>query len=274
MGGDIDFITGTNWYTWNIATLEKIRNDNGNNTDNWMNNLGIFFSGWPYLLMALGSVSRLNIRGTAFSINSAMANPFIVFFIGSGIFFSVIVVTLVLQDYWMTVANNKPWRMYKWALALVIIGFIFAFLFGMTSLYEGNGGTTICIILYANFNLVVFFHRFAMCVMSQNNVMRSFVDTGFYIMDSAVGYTMFVIIALLSFLGLPGILQMKLLFNDSFSKMASYGKIAKAMREAKIGYNPAQQPLPSLVTRPPSGESVATRGFDVKTMVKSEHRYM
>lgn len=36
MDGDIDFTTGTNWHTWNTAQLERIRNDNGNSTDNWV----------------------------------------------------------------------------------------------------------------------------------------------------------------------------------------------------------------------------------------------
>jgi hypothetical protein len=49
-------------------------------------------------------------------------------------------------------------------------------------------------------------------VMDNHSQMPSFtfsfkVDHGYYIMDSFVGYVMFIIIALLSFLGVPAILQ-------------------------------------------------------------------
>lgn len=34
--------------------MEKPRNDNGNNTDNWLNVVGVIASITPYMLMALG----------------------------------------------------------------------------------------------------------------------------------------------------------------------------------------------------------------------------
>jgi hypothetical protein len=37
---------------------------------------------------------------------------------------------------------------------------------------------------------------------------------------------------------------------------------------AQIGFTPGAQPMPGLATRPNSAESTATRGFDVKTMVR------
>jgi hypothetical protein len=63
-----------------------------------MNILAIFLSGWPYVFMALGAVSRLNIRANIFSPQSVMANPFIVFFIGTGAMFLLIMVTLFLHE--------------------------------------------------------------------------------------------------------------------------------------------------------------------------------
>ncbi len=98
MSGDIDSTTGTNWHTWNTATLEKIRNDNGNNTDNWMNLTLIFVSGWPYLLMALGAVSRMSIRAAAFGPNSVMSSPYVIFLIGSGSLLFLIILTISLED--------------------------------------------------------------------------------------------------------------------------------------------------------------------------------
>lgn len=109
---------------------------------------------------------------------------------------------------------------------------------------------------------------------SQNNAIRAFCDVGYYAIDLTVGYIMFVLMSLLAFLGLPAILQMRLLFNDSFAQMASYGKIAKAMKEAKIGFAPQSQLHGEPMSRPGSAETAKTRGFEVQSMVKSEHRYM
>ena len=48
--------------TSTLRHMLQIRNDNGNNTDNGMNVLAIFMSTFPYLIMALASVSRYGER--------------------------------------------------------------------------------------------------------------------------------------------------------------------------------------------------------------------
>lgn len=55
-------------------------------------------------------------------------------------------------------------------------------------------------------------------LMSQNNTVRAFSDWFYYSIDSLIGYIMFILLGLLSFIGITGILQMKLLFNDTFSE--------------------------------------------------------
>lgn len=125
----------------------------------------------------------------------------------------------------------------RWVLSLGLLVFVILFLVVVGEYYDGgarNGATTIAIIIYANLNLVIAFHRFATAAWSQNSYMRSFCDIVFYTYDTLIGYMMFVLLGLLAFLGLPGILQMKLLFNDAFSKTANYSKIARAMKEAKV----------------------------------------
>lgn len=285
MEGDVDHVTGSNWYTWNTATLEKIRNDNGNNTDNWMNNVFIFISTMPYLLMALAAASRLDhaIKIKSLSDNHPLANGYLVFFMGTVAVAFTVGATVVLQKHWLELAQHKPWRIYRWTLTIGIIAFFIIFLVLVSKYYNGgalNGFHTIMIILYANLQLLIAFHRFATAAWSQNSYMRAFADTGYYTIDTIIGYIMFIILGLLAFLGLPGILQMKLLFNDAFSKTANYGKIAKAMKEAKIGSGGNGNALPAL-SRPGSAQSGATsvtektsKSFDVRSMVRSEHRYM
>ncbi|KAG1659988.1 hypothetical protein FOA52_009662 [Chlamydomonas sp. UWO 241] len=277
MDGDIDFTTGTNWHTWNTMQLEKVRNDGGNNTDNWMNVVWAAISTLPYVLMALAAASRLDIRVNVVSSSSPLANGYIVFAISSAMMAATVVVTVALRQHWMDLADHKPWRIYRWLLTLVLVGFMFTFLLGVKKLYTGDGISTICIVLYANFMLLIAFWRFSTVAFGQNNALRGFCDSLYYGIDSVIGYLMFIIIALLAFLGVPSILQMRLLFNDSFAKSANYGKIAKAMKDAKIGggySNHAAPPLPS-VSRPGSAQSDASRAtFDVRSAVRSEHRYM
>lgn len=62
------------------------------------------------------------------------------------------------------------------------------------------------------------FHRIMTPLFSQNNTVRSFVDWFYYVLDSLIGYLMFTIMALLSFIGIMHVLQMRLLFNETFSE--------------------------------------------------------
>ena len=61
--------------------------------------------------------------------------------------------------------------------------------------------------------------RIATVAFSQNNTMRAFVDAGFFVIDTMIGYVMFIMISILSFIGIVHILQMKLLFNDTFAQV-------------------------------------------------------
>jgi 1,3-beta-glucan synthase len=54
--------------------LEKLRNDNGNNTDNGMNIFWTLCCTLPYLIMALAAASRIDIHATASSANSPLRN--------------------------------------------------------------------------------------------------------------------------------------------------------------------------------------------------------
>lgn len=77
--------------------------------------------------------------------------------------------------------------------------------------------------------------QFVTIAFSQSNNTRAFVDSFYYTVDQAIGYIMFVLIAFLSFLGVVGVLQMKLLFNDAFAQTAGHARIARAMIDNKVG---------------------------------------
>jgi hypothetical protein len=59
-------------------------------------------------------------------------------------------------------------------------------------------------------------------VFSHHRRLRGISDNVFYTYDLLIGYTMFALAGFFSFLGFMSILQMKLLFNDSFSQKVSH----------------------------------------------------
>jgi len=60
--------------------------------------------------------------------------------------------------------------------------------------------------------------QIAAVTLSQNRTFRALSDVYHYAIDTGIGYVMFSIMGILSFVGFVGALQMKMLFNDSFSE--------------------------------------------------------
>lgn len=88
--------------------LEKIRNDAGNNTDNWLNIIGIGISCTPYLLMALGAASRMNI---CLDIHASLRHPvlcngYVIFLMASAAIWFLVYMTIVLRHHWMDLVRR------------------------------------------------------------------------------------------------------------------------------------------------------------------------
>ncbi|KAG2500666.1 hypothetical protein HYH03_001432 [Edaphochlamys debaryana] len=311
MHGDVDVMTGTNWYTWNAGQLEKARNDSGNNTDQFMNLVSTIVSCLPYILLCICAASRLDIyMPAAAAYSSVFRSQIVVFLIATVSIWIFVYMTIQVKTYFTELADHKPYRIYRYIMTTCMIVFLILWLALVSRWYEGNGFTTLCVILWANFQLLVAFHRFVTVAYSQNNAMRAFVDSFHYTVDQIIGYTLFVLIAMLSFLGVFSVLQMKILFNDAFAQTAGHARIARAMKDNKVGFDmrtPGRQagkpggppPPPRPAPPPPAGgpgpggadtkgaapgpggaPSVAptnTTGnpaFDAKSLVTSEHRYL
>ncbi|KAJ9526929.1 hypothetical protein QJQ45_025369 [Haematococcus lacustris] len=285
MDGDVDAVTGSNWYTWNSMQLEKVRNDGGNNTDVWLNHLGTLFTTTPYMLMALGSASRLDICldivvGDRFNRRiQAVCNPYVIFFMATSAIWFMVWLTITLRAYWINLANHKPWRIYKWFVTLGLVVFIIVFFVGISRFMTGSGFEAMLIVIYANWNLLVSFHKLATPMLSQNNNVRAFSDWFFYTVDSMIGYLMFILMALLAFIGVVGLLQMKLLFNETFSEQVKHAKIGRAMKEQKVGFDnsrgsqPVAAPSAAVPDRVVSAGTVASMAVSIRSINQSEHRY-
>ncbi|KAL6745812.1 1,3-beta-glucan synthase component-domain-containing protein [Haematococcus lacustris] len=285
MDGDVDAVTGSNWYTWNSMQLEKVRNDGGNNTDVWLNHLGTLFTTTPYMLMALGSASRLDICldivvGDKFNRRiQAVCNPYVIFFMATSTIWFMVWLTITLRAYWINLANHKPWRIYKWFVTLGLVVFIIVFFVGISRFMTGSGFEAMLIVIYANWNLLVSFHKLATPMLSQHNNVRAFSDWFFYTVDSMIGYLMFILMALLAFIGVVGLLQMKLLFNETFSEQVKHAKIGRAMKEQKVGFDnsrgsqPVAAPSAAVPDRVVSAGTVASMAVSIRSINQSEHRY-
>jgi hypothetical protein len=56
-------------------------------------------------------------------------------------------------------ANHKTYRIYRYLMTIVMIMFLIVWLAVASRWYDGNGFTTISIILWANFQLLCAFHK-------------------------------------------------------------------------------------------------------------------
>lgn len=67
------------------------------------------------------------------------------------------------QSFLPSQARHKPWRIYRWMMALAIISFFVAFLAGVQRVLRPSGAgsafQTILLVVYANFNILIAFHK-------------------------------------------------------------------------------------------------------------------
>lgn len=120
--------------------------------------------------------------------------------------------------------------------------------------------------------------QFVTVALSQNNSMRAFVDSFYYTVDQVIGYTLFICIAFLSFIGVVGVLQMKILFNDAFAQTAGHARIARAMKDNKVGFDMrSNKPAGGKAGGGGKGDGSggpSGSGLQPRSVVASEHKFM
>ncbi|PNH06649.1 Ankyrin repeat domain-containing protein [Tetrabaena socialis] len=160
MHGDVDMMTGSNWYTWNNGCLEKLRNDNGNNTDNWVNVLTTGVGCLPYILLAVAAASRLDIvMPAAARFHPLFKNQIVVFIMATLAIWVFVMATIQIKTYFTELADHKPYRIYRYIMTIAMFVFLIVWLAVASRWYDGNGISTLCIILYANFQLLIAYHK-------------------------------------------------------------------------------------------------------------------
>eukprot|EP00198_Chlamydomonas_reinhardtii_P003824 XP_001693160.1 glycosyl transferase [Chlamydomonas reinhardtii] len=239
LAGDMDSGTGTNWYTWNREQLSKLRNDDGNVTDAWRNGFReVLGTCLPYTLLVLAMVSKLNFKISEVAV---LQNPYMEFVLATALLWAVTAATWYLGHYFQSWHMSRPWRITRYVLTLVSAVLFVAYLAVLNRFYDGDGFTHLMRVAYANLMLLIMFHKAATYLFTQNNAVRDFVDAGYYIIDLMVGFAMFAVLALLSFVGIVALLQSKLLFNEAFSQSVQTARIRQQC-SSQSQHQQAQQP--------------------------------
>ncbi|GIL51750.1 hypothetical protein Vafri_7680 [Volvox africanus] len=262
LGGDVDGGTGTNWFTWNREQLAKPRNDDGNVTDAWRNAFReIMGTCLPYLLLVLATVSRIGFRIDG---GKLLDSPYIEFLVATALLWAVVLSLSYLGHYLLERAKSKEWRIIRYVMTLTGMVLFVVYMVVLTRFYTGNGLTHLMQVGYANFVILIMLHRAATYLFTQNNTVREFVDAGYYTIDVLVGYAMFGILVVLSFVGVVNLLQSKLLFNEAFSQSVQTARIK--MQVKRGGKQIKRKAKPGLLmtmdewmrSRPASAASAAT----------------
>ncbi|GIL92522.1 hypothetical protein Vretifemale_20040, partial [Volvox reticuliferus] len=262
LGGDVDGGTGTNWFTWNREQLSKPRNDDGNVTDAWRNAFReIVGTCLPYLLLVLATVSSISFRIDG---GKLLDSPYIEFLMATALLWAVVLSLSYLGHNLLERAKSKEWRIIRYVMTLTGMVLFVVYMVVLTRFYSGNGLTHLMQVGYANFVILVMVHRAATYLFTQNNSVREFVDAGYYTIDVLVGYAMFGILVVLSFVGVVNLLQSKLLFNEAFSQSVQTARIK--MQVKRGGKQIKRKAKPGLLmtmdewmrSRPGSAASAAT----------------
>ncbi|KAG2442264.1 hypothetical protein HXX76_002351 [Chlamydomonas incerta] len=243
LAGDMDSGTGTNWYTWNREQLSKLRNDDGNVTDAWRNGFReVLGTCLPYALLVLAMVSKIRFKISEVPV---LQNPYMEFVLATALLWMVTAATWYLGHYFQSWHMSRPWRITRYVLTLVSAVLFVAYLAVLNRFYEGDGFTHLMRVAYANLMLIIMFHKAATYLFTQNNAVRDFVDAGYYLIDLMVGFAMFAVLALLSFVGIVALLQSKLLFNEAFSQSVQTARIRQQVK--KSGKQIRRKPKPGLL---------------------------
>lgn len=64
-----------------------------------------------------------------------------------------------MRTYFTELADHKPYRIYRYIMTVSMFIFLVLWLALASRWYDGNGFTSILVILWANFQLLVAFHK-------------------------------------------------------------------------------------------------------------------
>ncbi len=227
LSGEVDPETNTSWHSWNRAQLAKTRNDRGNQTSHWGNvALSCLCSCAPLVLLTLAAVSRLDVSVTVAP--GPLRSPYVLFLVATLVFWAVLAGALSTLNSFR-VRSQRANRLVGFWAAVTCGVLLFVYLVVLSRWYAGNGFANLVTIIYAEVNLVLIVHRAATHIATKSPRARAFVDLGYHLSDYVIGYSLLLVLAVLSFTGIVSWLQTLLLFNPLFAKAVRRGQLVRTL---------------------------------------------
>ncbi|PNH12435.1 1,3-beta-glucan synthase component FKS1, partial [Tetrabaena socialis] len=233
--GEADRELGCTWHQWNRRQLAHARNESGAQTDRWLNvaqNLAM--RAVPPALLAFAAASRLTLRLERLpALPSVFRSSWALFIAASALTWCLLAVCVSASRRFGQLSDRRRMRLFSfWTGAAGIAGVV-VFLLGLSRWYSGSGITNLCLIVYANIQLLLAVHRTLEQVAPRSRRARRLVDGGHQLLDSLVGWTVLGLLGALSMAGVVQRIQTTMLFNVTFARSVRRGSLVKTIGTVK-----------------------------------------
>ena len=233
--GESDRELGSTWHQWNCRQLAYSRNDSGGQTDRWLNvGQSLALRAAPPALLAFAAASRLTLRlDNLPGLPSMLTSSWLIFLVASALLWGLLSAGLSAARRFGKVSDQRRWRLWSFWAAAGIAAAVVVFLVGLSRWYSGSGIANLCLILYANANLLLAVHRAMEYLAPRSRRARRLVDGGYWLLDCVLGWALLGLLGAMSLVGVVGRIQTTMLFNVTFARSVRRGSLVKTIGTAK-----------------------------------------
>ncbi|GAX79706.1 hypothetical protein CEUSTIGMA_g7147.t1 [Chlamydomonas eustigma] len=240
LSGEIDPDTNTSWYSWHAQQLEKVRNDQCNQTGHaWTKASSLIFNCTPPLLLAFAAFTGIDVQEVKIQGPSWATNGYAVYVLSSLSTWATAILALLLSRWYQQQAIQQySWRLCSMLISVICAAILTSYLVVTALMYTGNPFTCLMLVVFSNFNILLAIHRAAYHLASHTTpTIRALVDKGCLWVDAAAAYCVLAVVGAASLLGVVAWAQHKLLFSVSFAACIRRGQLLGALRGKQKAQN-------------------------------------
>ncbi|KAG2499845.1 hypothetical protein HYH03_002136 [Edaphochlamys debaryana] len=233
--GEVDRELGVTWHQWNRRQLAASRDEAGTQTDRGGNVMwGLALGSLPPAMLAFAAASRLTLRLDGLAMLPGPFRSSWAFFLAvSALLWLGLAAAARASRRFGDVSDRRRWRLWAFWVGAGSVAACVVFLVGATQWYSGPGPANMALIAYANINIALALHRGLEHAAPRSRTARRLVDGGHAVQDWLVGWSVLLVLGVLSLLGLVSRIQTTLLFNVTFAKSVKRGSLVKTIGLAK-----------------------------------------
>ena len=235
-GEEVDPDSKLTWYTWHDKMMSKIRNENANMTDHWLNGATAIISNlFTNGILGVAAISQIKTDegvGAFEGTDNEIGRKFFLWGVVTLTIVLVVALSYLLQSCYQHRGQAKASRVFR------VLPFIF-FIIATLSLSEApeflktkdgkNGFRNLLLIYYANLQFMAFIIEVMQRTNQDRASIRHAVDQVYHLLDYFIGVILFGFLFLLSFTGIMQVIQNTLLFNVSFARSIHTKELADAI---------------------------------------------